>query len=71
MTVISLGMNFWSDILNRSCKGSKNVLYILYYHTLQFILFNTVHDRSKIFKIIAVVCIFVWSEFFSVLTCLL
>ena len=46
ITVISLLMNFWSDILNRSCKGGKNVLYILYYNTLQFILFKTVHDKS-------------------------
>jgi hypothetical protein len=26
-------MNFWSDIFNSSCKGNKNVLYILYYNT--------------------------------------
>jgi hypothetical protein len=27
-------MNFWSDIFNSSCKATKNVLYILYYNTM-------------------------------------
>jgi hypothetical protein len=42
--VFAFLMNFWSDILDRSCQGSKIVLYILYYNMLHFILYICVVD---------------------------